>query len=302
MAYNIKVNEACRYSITSEQLIGVDRIPESFRSVHDEKEGSKMVYYEIQISSTTFKPDVDFTKWDPIVVKEKLRSYNTSKNMTSEKNTTTTNTDTNTSNVVSKRMPLSRKQTLANKRNKKKNKKLKLCIRSHAMRFRSYFSLESGIMVLDKKLYCLLANQFYDGIYYVLLMTHPLNGKKTYTTISYTIDPIHEIFLHNNLLTNDRSTSAAAPFWGADAILGPFASLARTIKCSEGIVDNTRGDVSKRNKCIELHGKYDVNLYLSTINDPSISYSEYVHNNTPPSYIQAYQDRYVVKKKKKTSH
>ena len=296
MAYNIRVDEACRYSITDEKIIDIDDVPESLRS----HEGSNMVYYEIKIGCDAFQPVVNLDEWDPAIVKERMKTYNISKVVA---NTSSVRSDKQRSRQQQQqqRAGLSRKQIIANKKNRKKAKKSKPSIMGHAMRAKSYFSLESGITVIEKKSYCLLSDRPYDGDYYVLFMTHPLDGKKTDTNISYSTDPIYEIFLHNNLLMNDRSTSAAAPFWGADAILGPFTSLRRSIKCSEGVVEHTRGDTSKRNKCIELHRDFDVNLYLSTITDKTTAYADYVYNNTPPSYIKAYQDRYIFKKKK-TSH
>lgn len=299
MAYNVKIDEACKYSVIGENMIDIENVPESLRNSTADNAG--MIFYEIKIGCNAFKPSIDFSKWDPTIVKEEIRSFNIGRNATPEQaRTTTTNTTTTIiDKQQQKRIVLSRKQIMVNKKNKKNAKKNKYCNKSHAMRARSYFSLESGITVIDKKNYCLLSNRFYDGDYYVLLMTHPLDGKKTDTNISYNTDPILEIFLHNNLLINDRSTSAAAPYWGADAILGPFASLGRSMECSEGIVQNTRGDVSKRNKCIKLQKQYDVNLYLSTITDKITTYSEYVHNNTPPSYIKAYQDRYGMRSKRR---
>ncbi len=304
MAYNIRLDGACKYSVVSENMIDMRNIPSSWMpDTSLSSSGSTMVFYEIKIESQTFDRNMDFTYWDPVTVMGKLRANRNN-------NTTSSTGDLTRNNVNDKRNGFTRKQTTTTKKHDKKlkggvnnkknnnNNKNKHAVISHAMRVKSYFSLESGIAVIDKKFFCLLSNQFYDGDYYVLLMTHPLEGKKTDTSISFGTDPIHEIFLHNNLLVGERSTSAAAPYWGADAILGPFTSLGRAIECSEGIVDNTRGDVSKRNKCIELHEKYDVNLYLSNIRDRQTTYSEYVHTNTPPSYIKAYQDRYVVKKMK----
>ena len=288
MSFNVRVDETRRFTITGErQVLDHLTLPESMKRRHGEYESQNMVYYEIKIECKILCPEIDFTRWDPSIMRETSLAYHQNKLVPSPSTTTTTTTSPENKKTSEKRRALTRKQ----KTNiRKKSKKNILSDTSHTMRSKLSFSLESGIAVIDKKFYCLLSGQIYTGNYWVLLMTHPLDGKKTDTNISYGTDPIHEIFLHNNLLTNERSTSAAAPFWGADAILGPFGSLGEAVECSEELVDGTRGETSKRNKTIDLHREHSVNLYLSHIVEKNLSYPEYVHTLTPPSYIKAYRD------------
>lgn len=326
MAYNVRIDEAHRFSTGHGNPISYDRLPLSIQNLCGSS--ANTVFYEIHIEYESFKPEVDFSRWDPMRMKETYSLYqqnniakssssssSSSTNATKSRSKSTSNAGLVTDVLVSttitrtlgeegeessrvmnkksplpeKRRPLTRKQKTLN--HKKKRKDI-LSNTIHMMRSKYSYSLESGITVIDKKSYCLLSNQRYNGSYYVLLMTHPLNGKKSNTNISYSTDPIHEIFLHNNLLANDRGTSVAAPFWGADAILGPFCSLGKTVSCSKELVDNTRGITSKRNKTIELHETNNVNLYLSRVHD-IVPYKEFIRDVTPPNYIKAYRDLFM---------
>ena len=322
MAYNVRIDEAHRFSPGHGNPISYDRLPLSIQNLCGSS-GANTVFYEIHIEYESFKPEVDFSRWDPVRMKETYSLYqqnniaksSSSTNATKSRSKSTSNegglvTDVLVSTITrspgsvegeesrvmnkksllpEKRRPLTRKQKTLN--HKKKRKDI-LSNTIHMIRSKYSYSLESGITVIDKKSYCLLSNQPYNGSYYVLLMTHPLNGKKSNTNISYSTDPIHEIFLHNNLLANDRGTSVAAPFWGADAILGPFCSLGKTVSCSKELVDNTRGITSKRNKTIELHETNNVNLYLSRVHD-IVPYKEFIRDVTPPNYIKAYRDLFM---------
>jgi hypothetical protein len=106
-----------------------------------------------------------------------------------------------------------------------------------------------------------LRGTLFRGDYYSFLMTHPLKGKKTDSTVCYTKNPLYELYLHNERLISNRLTSVAAPFWVLECVLGPFASAERARECCNKWVQGSRGKVRKRKKAPELADGEGVNLY-----------------------------------------
>jgi hypothetical protein len=119
------------------------------------------------------------------------------------------------------------------------------------------------VMTISDETLCTLENRLFCGIYYSFLMTHSLQGEKTSANIGFSTNPMLDVYRHNNLLTNDRTTKAAAPFWVLDMVLGPFPFKEKAVHCSEEWVSGTRGKDSKRKKAALLKIIHNVNLYDS---------------------------------------
>jgi len=157
-----------------------------------------------------------------------------------------------------------------------------------------------GIIVVSKSILCTLENRLFTGNHYSFLMTHPLYGKKTSANVGYSTNPAHDVYLHNHLLTNDRTTSAAAPHWILDMVLGPFISVERAVECSKDWVNNSRGMTSKRKRASLLSRIYNVPLY-DVAKKPSVPLEEYLATNAPPVYTQHYKRMVSQKKNRKKS-
>lgn len=156
---------------------------------------------------------------------------------------------------------------------------------------------EKGIIVVSKSILCTLEDRLFRGNYYTFLMTHPLHGKKTSANVGYSTNPAYDVYLHNHLLTNDRTTSAAAPHWILDMVLGPFVSVEVAIECSNDLVSNTRGMTSKRKRASLLSRIYNVPLY-DVAKKPSVPLKEYLATTAPPIYTQHYKKMVSSAKKK----
>ena len=145
-----------------------------------------------------------------------------------------------------------------------------------------------SIMVLPKAVLSTLQGKPFAGTHYAFLMTHPLYGKKTSANIGYSTNPMYDVHLHNTYAINDRTTSAAAPHWILDIVLGPFISAEIAIECTKEWVSNTRGKKSKRAKAVLLSRAYNVPLYSVAIK-PILSLREYLAMNAPPNYMECYE-------------
>lgn len=146
----------------------------------------------------------------------------------------------------------------------------------------------AAIAVISKKVLTTLQGKVFTGNHYVFLMTHPLQGKKTSAHVGYSTNPMYDVYLHNTLAIPDRTTSAAAPHWILDMVLGPFISAEIAIECSKELVSHTRGKDSKRKKAILLSRIYNVPLYSASIK-PSVALKEYLREKAPAYYIDCYE-------------
>lgn len=156
---------------------------------------------------------------------------------------------------------------------------------------------EKTTMVISNEILCALQNRLFRGIYYSFLMTHSLQGKKTSANIGYGTNPMLDVYLHNHLKTNDRTTSAAAPYWVLDMALGPFITKESAIGCCEEWVSGTRGKESKRKKASLLKILYNTTLYDATRTIKG-SFRDYLRHNAPPSYLVRY-DALMTEREKK---
>lgn len=147
--------------------------------------------------------------------------------------------------------------------------------------------IQSGIMVIEKAFKCLLTREVFDGTYYAILMTQPSKEKKTMAYICYSTNPIEELYYHNNLMANNKTTSAAAPHWILDKVLGVFFCLEKAIHCTEKLAYKTRGAKSKRNRADLLSDKLNVNLYSDDI-ELDIPIKNYLATIAPPIYSSIY--------------
>ncbi len=147
---------------------------------------------------------------------------------------------------------------------------------------------EESIAVIPKSILCAIKNKINTGIYYTFLMTHSLKGKKTSAHIGYSTNPMYDVYLHNNLIINDRTTNTAAPHWVLDIVLGPFSCRNKAIECSKEWVNNTRGKPSKRKKGYLLSKVDAVNLYTKQIPQKEV-FSDYLKRTAPPIYSVAYE-------------
>ena len=145
-----------------------------------------------------------------------------------------------------------------------------------------------GVMVIPKFLMDTLQGQRHKGGCYAYLITHSLCGKKTSAHIGYSTNPMIDLHLHNSLAMGDRTTSAAAPHWILDMVLGPFISTEMAIECTREWVSYTRGKESKRRKAYFLSRIYDVPLYSAAVK-PTIGLREYLIEKAPPNYLACYE-------------
>ena len=143
------------------------------------------------------------------------------------------------------------------------------------------------VIVVSKAILCALESALYTGIDYAFLMTHPLRGKKTSANVGYSTNPTHDLYLHNNLLLNDRTTSAAAPYWILDMVIGPFICVEKAMECCNEWVSNTRGIDSKRKRALLLSRMYNKKLY-SAHKIPEIPLKKYLAKTAPPVYMASY--------------
>lgn len=147
---------------------------------------------------------------------------------------------------------------------------------------------QSSIMIVPKRVLSTLQRKPFLGVHYAFLMTHPLFGKKTSANVGYSTNPMYDVHLHNSLAINDRTTSAAAPHWILDIVLGPFISVELAIECTKEWVSHTRGKKSKRKKAYFLSRIYDVPLY-AVATKPTVSLRDYLLENAPPNYTECYE-------------
>lgn len=147
---------------------------------------------------------------------------------------------------------------------------------------------ETRTMPVRKAILCALENRLYTGIYYAFLMTHPLHGKKTSANIGYSTNPALDVYRHNHLLTNDRTTSAAAPHWTVDVVVGPFITCEKSKQCTEDWVIDSRGIESKRNRAVLMSRIYGVPLYSAHIK-PQVPLKQYLAEKAPPIYTESYR-------------
>jgi len=145
-----------------------------------------------------------------------------------------------------------------------------------------------SIMEVPKAILAVLQGKPFTGRHYAFLMTHPLYGKKTSANVAYSTNPMYDVHLHNTLAINDRTTSAAAPYWILDIVLGPFISAELAIECTREWVSHTRGKKSKRKKAVFLSQIYGVPMY-SIATKPTVSLQEYLRENAPPKYLACYE-------------
>ncbi len=306
MAFNVRIDEAVRITVKEEKEIKYDELPSYLKAFYSNTvtDGpGRMHFYEISLVRQSFEPEVDFARWELKNMRADHLSYKENNTFCSSVVSLPSKCDkllddpqqidkksSRPKKVSNEKRSLTRKQQTLSQ---KKRKQL-IASTTHMMRAKYSHSLESGITVIDKQSFCFLTGRPFDGNYYILLMTHPLPGKKTDTNISFGTDPIHEIFIHNNLLANDRSTGSVAPYWGADAILGPIVTFNKAMRCSKKLVDKTRGKIPKRNKAIEIHKKQKLNLYLANLVDV-LPYKELVETIAPPQYITAYRELFMKK-------
>lgn len=147
---------------------------------------------------------------------------------------------------------------------------------------------EKKLLIVPKAIMCALESKLYTGVYYAFLMTHPLHGKKTSANVGYSTNPTYDLYLHNNLLINDRTTSAAAPYWILDIVLGPFISIEKAIECCSEWVSNTRGIESKRKRAVLLARIYAVSLY-SIHTQSNVPLKKYLAKSAPSCYMDSYR-------------
>lgn len=124
---------------------------------------------------------------------------------------------------------------------------------------------DSAQVVLSRLEQHVIANKIFRGEYYAVLLTHPLTGKKTDSTVCYTKNPLYELYIHNNRLVSDRLTSVAAPWWELDCVLGPFTSSQSALVCCQRWVTGSRGKLRKREKAPALREFYNVELYSRSL-------------------------------------
>ncbi len=146
---------------------------------------------------------------------------------------------------------------------------------------------ESGAMVIDASTLALLEQRAYQGAYWAFMMTHALQGKKTDTRIGYSTNPLLTIYRHNAMLMGDRATSAAAPHWRADILVGTFASLAHVVCFCEDWVDGTRGKTSKRRHGHFLARINNKRIYANDVPAPPLA--RYLSQNAPRAYQEAHK-------------
>lgn len=147
---------------------------------------------------------------------------------------------------------------------------------------------QCSIMIVPKRVLSTLQRKPFLGLHYAFLMTHPLFGKKTSANVGYSTNPMYDVHLHNTLAINDRTTSAAAPHWILDIVLGPFISVELAIECTKEWVTHTRGKKSKRKKAYFLSRIYDVPLYAAATK-PTVTLRDYLAENAPPNYMECYE-------------
>lgn len=145
-----------------------------------------------------------------------------------------------------------------------------------------------SIIEVPKNVMAILQGKPFTGVYYAYLMTHSLYGKKTSAHVGYSTNPMYDVYLHNTLAFNDRTTSAAAPHWILDMVLGAFLSVELAIECTKEWVSHTRGKESKRKKAYFLSRIYKVPLYSAAVK-PSVTLREYLTVNAPPKYTTCYE-------------
>jgi len=146
---------------------------------------------------------------------------------------------------------------------------------------------KKGIILVSELIKSILLDDIFTGIYYVFLMSHSLKGMKKNTNITYGTNPILTLLLHNSNKNYDKETSAAAPFWELDIVMGPFLFLKKAIECCDEWVNGTRGKKSKRNRAINiLSSKYNVPIYSSQIKLPYSLHDYLNHIDAPKQYIE----------------
>lgn len=155
------------------------------------------------------------------------------------------------------------------------------------------------VMTISGEVLCTLENRLFRGVYYSFLMTHSLQGEKTSANIGYSTNPMLDVYRHNNLLTNDRTTKAAAPYWVLDMVLGPFPFKEKAIHCSNEWVSGTRGKDSKRKKATLLKIIHNVNLYDSG-HPVGVSFRDFlITQQAHPSLLKKYDSLLLLESRKK---
>lgn len=155
------------------------------------------------------------------------------------------------------------------------------------------------VMTISGEILCTLENRLFRGVYYSFLMTHSLQGEKTSANIGYSTNPMLDVYRHNNLLTNDRTTKAAAPYWVLDMVLGPFPFKEKAIHCSNEWVSGTRGKDSKRKKATLLKIIHNVNLYDSG-HSVGVSFRDFlISQQAQPSLLKKYDSLLLLESRKK---
>lgn len=151
-------------------------------------------------------------------------------------------------------------------------------------------TVKETTMILPVSLCNMLRGKLFGGgRYYAFLFTHSLRGKKTDTFIGCGTNPMHELWLRNNQLSNDRATNSAAPYWTVSRVLGPFNCFEKAVACTQDWVSGTRGKVSKCNKAEFLARIYDVDLYTSEKRDDESPFGDYLRRVAPACYVQTYE-------------
>lgn len=118
----------------------------------------------------------------------------------------------------------------------------------------------AGQTRVSARTYCEMRGQPYRGDYYLSLMSHNVSSK-TDSHVSFTKNPVRDVFLHNERRIQDRNTCVAAPHWQLDIVMGPFVCRGEALDCGHAWVRGTRGKTAKRNKAPVLASLYNKPLY-----------------------------------------
>lgn len=86
----------------------------------------------------------------------------------------------------------------------------------------------------------------YEGDYYAFLMVHFRNDQKKDTFVGISKNPIRSWFLHNNGIIDDKETKSAKGYWKLSHVIGPLQTQDLCLDCALGLVQETRGVLSKQ--------------------------------------------------------
>lgn len=135
-----------------------------------------------------------------------------------------------------------------------------------------------------------MRRQPYRGDYYLSLMSHNVSSK-TDSHVSFTKNPVRDIFLHNERLIpgpEARNTCVAAPHWQLDIVIGPFVCRGEALDCGHAWVRGTRGKKAKRKKAPVLAALYNKPLYDWRQQLPG-SFTAFLVREAGPHYASVYE-------------